>query len=377
MAEALRTADTNNLELRAARQQRAVALAGLMTARQFPNPTIAFSAARDTPHEGVTWDQPIELGGKRSKRIAIAREEQVLTGAEIDILARQVRRRTREAFYRAVAARAVAAQSKTALDLATRVKETVQQRFDAGDVAEIDVIQADVELARSAADYEAAVQAQRSADALLAALLNRRLDAPLILSGSLDSLPASPQLEALTATALRSSADVVRTSQQLRIEEQRLALAKALRIPDVTLQAGVDLNAPPDFRAGPKGQVGVTVPLFYHGQGEVALSTARSELLRLTLQAAQTNVSAQVTAAYFDHVAKANLARQYGERIVPQTVRLEKMSEDSYRSGKTPLLVWIDAQRRLNDVRMAYLESLLAAQSSFAALEEAEGAPLD
>lgn len=377
LGEALRTAEVSNLELRAARQQRAVALAGMMTARQFPNPTVAFSIARDTPHEGVTWDQPLELGGKRSKRVAVAQAEQALTDTEIGILSRQIRRRTREAFFRAVAARSEAEQAQTALDLSTRVKEAVQQRFDAGDVAELEVIQADVEVARSSADYEAAVQTLRSADVALAALLNQRFDAPVMLSGALMPVPQAPELTQVTATALRSSADILRTAQELRIEEKRLTLAKAQRVPDVTVQVGADLNSPPDFRAGLKGQIGVTVPLFYHGQGEIALATARTELLRLTLQAQQTNVSAQVTAAYFDHVAKTNLARQYEQRILPQTVRLEKMAEESYRAGKSPLLIWIDAQRRLNDVRRAYLESLLATQTSFAMLEEAEGVPLD
>jgi outer membrane protein TolC len=53
------------------------------------------------------------------------------------------------------------------------------------------------------------------------------------------------------------------------------------------------------------------------------------------------------------------------------------MAEESYQAGKTNLLILLDAQRRLNDVRKAYLDSLFAAQSAFAALEEAVGAPLD
>src|SRR5881392_4221170 len=72
-------AEADNLELRAARQQRAMALAGLQTARQFLNPSISFGAAQDTPHESVLWDQIFELGGKRGKRIALAREEKEQT----------------------------------------------------------------------------------------------------------------------------------------------------------------------------------------------------------------------------------------------------------------------------------------------------------
>src|SRR5437764_1502088 len=133
---ALAEADANNLELRAGLQQRAMALAGIATARQIPNPTVTFGALRDVPHESVTIDQPIELGGKRSNRIAVAREEQRATDVDIAALRRQIRRRTREAFFRALTARAQAEQSKAALDLATRTKDVVRQRFEAGDVAD-------------------------------------------------------------------------------------------------------------------------------------------------------------------------------------------------------------------------------------------------
>ena len=101
------------------------------------------------------------------------------------------------------------------------------------------------------------------------------------------------------------------------------------------------------------------------------------QLLRLTLESQRNNASAQVAAAYFDYLAKQHQAELYRQRIVPQTEKLVSMADDSYRAGKTNLLTLIDAQRRLNDVRKTYLDSLFSAQSAFAALEEVVGAPLD
>jgi cobalt-zinc-cadmium efflux system outer membrane protein len=377
LQRALAAAETGNLELRAARQQRAVALAGLRIAGQIPNPTVTFAAARDLPHESLMWDQPIELGGKRGRRRAVAQEEQKTTEIDITVVSRQIRHRTREAFYRALLTRAQSEQSKTALDLANRIAEVVRQRFEVGDVAQLEVIQAEVEAARAAAEYEVAAQAQKIADAQLAALLNRPLDQALNLQGRLEELPQPETLPALTEKAMGSNADILRTTQEMETEERRLSLAKALRIPNLDLQAGVDLNSPPDFNVGPRGQIAVSLPLFSHGQGEVAQSTARLELLRLSLQAQRNNASVQVIAAYYDYAAKAGQSSQYGQRIVPQTVKLEGMAEDSYRSGKSNMLTLIDAQRRLNETRKTYLDSLFALQSSFAVLEEVVGAWLD
>jgi cobalt-zinc-cadmium efflux system outer membrane protein len=374
---ALAAAESGNLELRAARQQRALAIAGLTTARQLPNPTVSFTAARDTPHEGVSLDVPIELGGKRGKRIAVAKEEQKSTEIDIAVLSLQLRRRAREAFYRALSAREQTAQAKTAFELSTHTRDLVQQRFEAGDVAQLEVLQAEVELARSSADYETTEQAQKAADVTLAALLNRNLEETFSLQGQLDGIPPTPTLPDVTSRAMQSNGDLLKTAQDLRTEERRLALANAQKIPNLDLSGGSDFNSPGEFRVGAKGGISVALPLFNHGQGDIALSRARSELLRLTLASERNNVSAQVASAFFDYVAKSHQVQQYHDRVLPQSIRLEQMAEDSYQSGKTNVLTLLDAQRRLNDVRVAYVGALFAAQSSFAALEEAVGAPLD
>ena len=373
----LAAVESGNLELRAARQQRALAVAGLTTARQLPNPTVSFTAARDAPHEGVSLDVPVELGGKRGKRISVAKEEQKSIEIDIAVLALQVRRRAREAFYRALSAREQTAQAKMALELSSHTRDLVEQRFEAGDVAQLEVLQAEVELARSSADYETTEQTQKAADVTLAALLNRNLEESFSLQGQLDGIPPTPALKEVTDRAMQSNGDLLKSAQDLRTEERRLALAKAQKIPNLDLSAGSDFNSPPDFRVGAKGGISVALPLFNHGQGDIALSTARSELLRLTLASQRNNVSAQVAAAFFDYVAKAHQVQQYHDRVLPQSIRLEQMAEDSYQSGKTNVLTLLDAQRRLNDVRVAYLGALFAAQSSFASLEEAVGAPLD
>jgi len=373
---ALEMARNSNLELRAARQQRAVTLAGIRIAGQFQNPSVSFGALRDVPHESLVWDQPIELG-KRGKRIGVAREEQKATDIDIAVVERQIRHRTRDAFYKAVLARADVEETKSALDLSTRIRDAVQTRYDAGDVAQLEVIQAEVELARATTDYQVTLQSQKVADVELAVLLNQPLESAFELRGRIDELPNVAGLPVITEMALRLNSNVQSTAQQYAIEEKRLQLAKASRIPNLDLQAGLDFNSPPDFNVGPRGQIGVSLPLFNHGQGEIAQSTARLELLRFSMQAQKTSTEAQVFAAYYDYQAKLRLASDYSKTIVPQTVRLEQMAEESYRAGKSNLLTLIDAQRRLNETRRAYLISLFSVQSAFSALEEVVGAPLD
>jgi outer membrane protein TolC len=253
----------------------------------------------------------------------------------------------------------------------------VEQRFEAGDVAQLDVIQSDVELARLKADYEMARASERSADTQLAALLALPLDHSPELDGRIEDLPKPVALESATQTALEHNPDLQRATQDIQVEQRRLSLAKAQRIPNLDLQAGTDLNSPPDFQVGPRGQIAVSMPIFYHGQGEVAQSAARLEFLRLSLEAVRTAATAKVAVAFFDYSAKLKQSQQYSDLIIPQSVRLQQMARESYTEGKSNLLVVIDAQRKLTDTQKAYLDSLFATQSAFAVLEEVVGESLD
>src|SRR5882724_719727 len=80
---ALDLATSRNLGLEAARRQRAIRDAAVRTARQLPNPEIAADVTQDTPHYGVMFNIPVEIGGKRTRRIDLAKQE--LTLADVDV----------------------------------------------------------------------------------------------------------------------------------------------------------------------------------------------------------------------------------------------------------------------------------------------------
>ena len=169
---ALQMGERQNLDLVAARARRAIALAGIRIAGERPNPTVTFGVLRDSPHEFVTVDQPLELGGKRGRRIELARQEGMLTDVEIATLERQVRRSVREAFFALALARGVSQQKADALKLAQRLHGIAKERFDAGDVAELEVVQADLEVSRADAESQVAQQEQKIALNELDTLLN-------------------------------------------------------------------------------------------------------------------------------------------------------------------------------------------------------------
>lgn len=377
LASALDLATRQNLDLAAARAQRAVALAGVRASGQRPNPAINFAATRDEPHESLFFDQPIEVGSKRSRRIELARQEGVLTETAIAALERQVRREVRSAYYALAFARGSTAERAGVLKLAERLHDIANARFQAGDIAQLEVTQAELEAARARADAQIAEQEEKVALSELNALLNEPATMDWDVGEALITLPPAVGLEDMLARSGASNSEIARIGQEERVEASRTELLKAQRIPNLGLQAGMDFNSPHDFQVGARGQISMELPVFSRNQGEIAQSEAARRALEGEMAAARRSVSAKVESAFFDLEARRSQVKLYRDTLLPSSRRLEDMAEDSYQSGKANILTVLAAQRDVQQVEREYLDSLLAMQSAFAMLEEAVGSPLE
>jgi cobalt-zinc-cadmium efflux system outer membrane protein len=379
LAEALSLAEKQNLDLQAARALRAVALAGVRIAGQRPNPTVFFSALRDTPHESLFFDQPLEIGGRRGKRIELAKQEGALTDADISSRARQVRRNVREAYFALAFTRRVTSEKLEIAKLAARLKEIAQARFEAGDIPRMEVTQAELELARANAEAQVAKREEQIALTRLNVLLNEPATTAWDLASELDVGPQPFSLEELVGKASNSNAEIARLAQEARVEQSRTSLLKAERIPNLGLEFGLDFNnpGPGGFKEGGRGQISVELPIFTRNQGEIARSSAALSAIELESSAKRRAVAGQVESAYYELNARQAEVMLYKQSLVPATKQLEQLAEESYRAGKANILTVLGAERDVRQVESEYLNSLLAMQNSFAALEETVGVPLD
>lgn len=377
ISAALDLANKRNLDLMAARAQRAVALAGIRIASERPNPSINFAVTRDEPHESSFVDLPLEIGPKRSRRIDLARQQAALTDVNIAAAERQVRMNVRRAYYGLAFARGTTAERADVLKLGEHLREIAEARFQAGDIPQIEVTQADLEVARERADLEIAQQEEKVALNDLNALLNEPPMADWDIGDAFTATPPSLALEDLLAHSGASSSEIARISQEQRVQQSQTALLRAQRIPNLGLQFGADFNSPPNFQAGGRGQISVEVPLLNRYQGEIAGSVAAEQALERELAATRRSVDAKVESAYYDLEVRLFQVKLYRDTLLPSSRKLEDMAEDSYRSGKANILTVLAAQREVQQVDREYLDSVHAMQTAFAHLEEAVGAPLD
>ncbi|MGH9757658.1 MAG: TolC family protein, partial [Candidatus Acidiferrales bacterium] len=363
---ALDLAEKQNLDLQAARLQRAVSLAGVKIAGERPNPTASVAVLRDTPHESLFFDQQIETASKRKKRIDLARQQGLLTASDITAIERQVRRSVREAYFGLAFARRVTSEKSDIAKLASRLKEIAEARFQAGDIAQLEVTQAQLEWSRANADAQIAKRNEQIALTQLNLLLNEPSESNWDLADSLENLPGALTLDDLVARATQSNSEITRLAQEAKVEESRAILFKAERIPNIGLEFGMDFNAPGQggFKIGPRGQITMALPLFNRNQGEIAQTSAALAAIEGQEAAKKRAIAAQVESAYYELTSREAEVALYRQELVPSSRKLAELTEESYQSGKANILMVIGAQRDVQQVDSEYLNSLLAMQTS-------------
>ena len=92
-------AEHNNLQIAAVRRRRAVAEAAILIAGERPNPAFTTTYTRTEPRLNTAVSQLIELGGKRGRRIDVARNELRLTELDLDAALRTLRHDVRAGLF--------------------------------------------------------------------------------------------------------------------------------------------------------------------------------------------------------------------------------------------------------------------------------------
>ena len=373
LEQALEMANVRNLGLEAARRQRAIREAAIRTARQIPNPDVSAEVTRDTPHEVLSLSLPVEIGGRRGRRVDLAREELTLAEVDVQTELRDIRREVRVAFYSVVAADERVRLAESVLDITRRLRDAAQARFDAGAAPRLEVLQADLGVTRAETDLDLAQGTRVAAQASLNAVLNLPPQQATPVTGRMsDHLTLVTYDEAL-AFATASNIDLLALDRQMAIEERRLALVRAERTPTPVFSVTGNFNSPGEYTAAGGAGISMTLPLFSRNQGEIAQSIATSSQLRAKRDALRRDIENNV----FGTVAKIDAQRRqvdaYTQRLVPTVTNLASLAEESYRAGRTSVLAVFDAQRSLRDLSREALQAELDLQASLADLEALVG----
>jgi cobalt-zinc-cadmium efflux system outer membrane protein len=346
-----------------ARADTLVGAAQLISARQWENPSLAFTYSKSVPNYHEILDLPLDITGARSARIRAAQATR---------LASQYRFK----FERAAAAldadttytRSVA--SLEHLHLARRnardadsLRRMAIVRRDAGDASELDVLLASVNAGQAA--NLAATDSLTFISTLFDLQAVMGLDASVVAITPTDSLSFPPPADGTFSNILPlpvAAATQALTAAELSVRAQRRSI-----LAPFSLQAGVEHGDPSEPGLLPTFGVSIPVPLLNRNRGGIAEAEAVRERARAELALARRETQTAIGRA----VRLRNLALERVRRdqlLVASANRIVTMSLTAYREGAQGLPAVLEAQRNARDILSQYIDDVADAWIATATL---------
>lgn len=392
----VRRALASNGELAAVRMEIERARARLRQAGLRPNPTLDFeqTTGRFTGAPGeseisVGLAVPLELGGKRRKRIELAQAEFQAVEAEIADRERRLTNEVRALYVEALASLRELDTLEELNNLDLQTTRFVQARVNEGDTAPIELNQLRVEVDRLRS-RRALVEGRLQATLLRlksltgirpAELLRLRED---IANPPLPTPPSS--VETAIAIALRTRPDLRLALLNEEVAQAGLRLARAQGVPDVTpfTKYSYGRSIFDDTPVGVLGDrdqlltfgVSVGIPIFNRNQGgkaEAAAAITQAERRREFLEAV---VRSEVQSAYARYEAARAAVGTFEQGVIPSSIENVRTIRAAYQIGAFSITDLLSEQRRLVDAQREFTEALAERYRALADLQAAIGAPV-
>jgi cobalt-zinc-cadmium efflux system outer membrane protein len=379
--DAVSLAGRTNPTIRAKEYEQRAVTAGEITAGLRPNPTANFLAeqfggASDASQVQYTFSvgQPIELGGKRQRRLDSARAATRVTGHELDDVRRQISFLVKKSFGDALAGReslSLAEQNLQSLDELERI-----QRFRAerGDISELELLRIQVQrfaFERDAADARQALKAAKIA--LRAFVGPEQIAEDFEVVGDLAFKDVALTQADLYRRALANRPDLRAAEAAREKAKADIRLARANAWWDVTPQVEYQ-------RLGPDNTIGFgfSLPLriFDRNQGEIARTRAEAGRVDAAREVVAVQALSEVDTALAALRTESGKLTVLRDTYLPKAKQARDTVEYAYRRGGASLLEYLDAQRTYRDTAAEYVRSLGSYWTSFYQLETAVGGSL-
>jgi len=355
-----------------------------ITAALFPNPyatigTVAsFTQGRTLSNTGSLSgqiQQLFELAGKRGYRIESAGYGSQSAEAAFEDAVRQLGFTVKDTYYRIQLAQRRLTLAEENRDRFARILDINTIRFKKGYIAEVDLIRIRLQMVDFQSQVIQSLQEGETARGDLRQLLRLSPKTTLELTTDLDFRRIDPDISTLRTAALDLRPDIKARRFTYSQRESDLKLAKAYRIPDVTIGAGYSVQGPqgPDNPQQWGLNLGLPLPLFNRNQGgirqaEVAVQTAEADLNKTV-----NLVENEVEVAYRNLLQSRRLVEAYVGGVLEDARSTMTIVERAYERGGATILDLLDAARTSRLIQQNYIEALFNYQHQLFQLESAVG----
>ncbi len=355
-----------------------------VTARLFPNPLLSvgtlssYTQGRTLSNSGQLFTQVaqlFELAGKRGYRIESAGFGTQSAEAAFEDAVRQLGFTVKDSYYRIQLAQRRLVLAEENRERFTRILDINTIRFKKGYIAEVDLIRIRLQMVDFHSQVIQSLQEAESARGDLRQLLRLSPKTVLELTTELGFRRIDPDIEKLRVAALDVRPDIRAKRYTFSQRESELKLAKAYRIPDVTIGAGYAVQGPqgPDNPQQWALNFGLPLPLFNRNQGgirqaEVSLQSAEADLDKTV-----NLVENEVEVAYRNLLQSRQLVEAYFGAVLEDARSTFTIVERAYERGGATILDLLDAARTSRTIQQNYIEALFNYQHHLFQLESAVG----
>lgn len=361
-----------------------------ITANLRPNPdfTLTADGTQITPSHGV-WQpfagtfvspgisQLFERRHKRGLRYEAAKEGTAISVAQQSDTERTLLFNLRSAFVGVLQAKAVLRLAQDNLEYYDKVLKVSRDRFDAGDIAQIDLDRLELQRLQYESDLQNAIVNLRTTKINLLALLDdRRPIDSFDLDGSFDFSEELLVLDDYRKDALDTRPDLRAAVLSVKQAETNYKLAEANGSTDPTIGVWFTHNGSfnnPDALNTLGASVSIPLRVFDRNQGEklrTKIDIKRNEKLR---EGTETQVYSDVDSAYAVVVSNINLLKPYKSKYLEQAVRVRDTVFFSYQHGGASLLDFLNAESDYRTVQLNYVNLVGAYLTAAAQMNQAVG----
>lgn len=349
-----------------------------------PNPVLELDAEEfggSDPRQGygaaqtvVALRQSLELGGKRDRRQRLAGSEARLAGWDYEARRLAVVASAKQAFVDVLAAQSRLALTESLRLTAEGVRQAAAERVNAGKVTPLEATKASVEAAEARLAQDQARRELDTARRRLAAEWGGHAPVFTHAEGTLDAVGDLPPFAQLAALVDAAPA-IARGSEEVTMRRESLRLDQAMRVPDLTVAAGLARFEEDGSYAATVG-LALPLPLFDRQAGRIAAARHRAAQAEQQQLADRVRLTTDLLDAYLRTEGTRTEALAMRAELLPGAQQAFDAAQAGYREGRFGHLDVLDAQRTLSRTRMRYLDMLAAYHKAAADLERMTGLPL-
>jgi cobalt-zinc-cadmium efflux system outer membrane protein len=352
------------------------AKAGRTVAGLRPNPVVQGqieNVAGSGPYKGLQSAEttfgvaiPIELGGKRGARVAVASAQLSRAELQAAIAASDIRLQVAQLYVEAIAAERRLVTARDQARIAAEVLRGAGVRVQAGRASPLEQQRADVTRINADANVERLTRLADATRANLARRIGRPINGPLD-AGLLDQVPAST-FGPMPAPSTDGTLALAAADADLAIADAGIRLARANRVPDLNVGPALRrLEATNDTAA--VFAISIPIPLFNNGRAAIAQANAERTQAEAMRRVTALDVEQAITDAQAEAANAATTARAAAGPALEAAQEAARIARIGYREGKFGQLDLLDAERTLAETRVAAIDALANYQNARARLE--------